>query len=715
MAAWLPLAAATALIVACGGGGGGGGTEAASPPASSPTGNTGGLLAFTPRNAGYVAGYPLWAAEALMRLGHEMAKELAAAAEQRQPTESGSCGFSGTWQRTLSDNDNSHSLSAGDVVTVIYEDCPREPLAQYAHGTVSLSLTAVQANGNFEALMSTQAPGMRVSTAVTGRGEPQYHLLGQARLQTVQTDTVTSMVMGAGGSSDDMQIVFPGDPNPADRVTAFRLEKSQHWDQARSALSLRMHYNSPALGGSFDTDMTAPLLSWLDNFPEPHSAQGQFHMRGRGGDLVTLSILGPGDTDRDLDLKLDQGGDGEIDATGGGRWDNIGLLSGYLFADYSPDGMGNSFIYMPDELKLRHPFRSLVGEPVGQALRLQFTRPLADTAAWRWRLMDLGLTHAPARQALELPVEAEFRGALVWVRPKQPLRYSHSYELWLDTGTQTAAGQVLRATTGGTLTLHMGWVGSFHTPNYLDAQIHTFSANRFLTPTQNMVLTAPEPPSGAPAVTYRWTQLSGTPVVLEQPHERQTTVRLAGSGSGIAEAVVQLSLSLADGTTELAQRAVRTVHDTTGAWSTALREPERGFTLPERLTLGSAAVGSLHLVPQTGQLQITYAEADPLNSGFSSWSATLRSGDGQPLQPGRYVNAWYSSAYDRPPGVPGLDFTLNGMDMTPWGAEFEIFEIEADTHGQITRLAVDLDLGGSAAYPHTKGSVRFNSTRPLAP
>ena len=55
MAAWLPLAAATALIVACGGGGGGGGTEAASPPASSPTGNTGGLLAFTPRNAGYVA------------------------------------------------------------------------------------------------------------------------------------------------------------------------------------------------------------------------------------------------------------------------------------------------------------------------------------------------------------------------------------------------------------------------------------------------------------------------------------------------------------------------------------------------------------------------------------------------------------------------------------------------------------------------------------
>jgi hypothetical protein len=53
-------------------------------------------------------------------------------------------------------------------------------------------------------------------------------------------------------------------------------------------------------------------------------------------------------------------------------------------------------------------------------------------------------------------VQVDLYGALIRLKPTQPLRYSRRYELLVDTGEPTVGGSRMRATTGGTLSRNGG-------------------------------------------------------------------------------------------------------------------------------------------------------------------------------------------------------------------------------------------------------------------
>lgn len=336
--------AVAVVLSACGGGGGGGGGDGA---AGTGTGNVGGgidastILAFTTANAGRVAGYPLWASELMLRIGQAVSEEVSAAAKQSRATVVTVNCSSGTLQRSWADKDGNGTLGAGDEITLDFSACAREPLARSAQGRITVLLDSVTSGGDFVARVVLPAPGMVLAAVVGAPGPADFRVSGQTRMALAHSKLRHTLLIG-GGSDDAIAFDFPGAGFAADRISAFRLDKTLRWDEARTQLDIRMHYDSPELGGSFDVSMPAPLRSWLDELPEPDAQQGSFAMRGRGGDLVSVTIGSASRGPSDLSVTLDLGGNGSVDARGQGTWESAGLVSGVFFADYTPGGRGNT-------------------------------------------------------------------------------------------------------------------------------------------------------------------------------------------------------------------------------------------------------------------------------------------------------------------------------------------------------------------------------------
>jgi hypothetical protein len=427
------------------------------------------MLAFTTTNAGRVAGYPLWASELMLRIGEAVREEVAAAARQSGATVTSVDCTSGTLQRSWADKDGNGKLSAGDEITLDFEACAREPLARSAQGRIAVVLDSVTSSGDFIARVVLPAPGMVLAAVVGTPGPTDFLVSGKTRMELSRSKLRHALLIG-GGSDDEIAFDFPGASFAADRITAFRLEKTHRWDEARTQLDIRMHYDSPELGGSFDVSMPTPLRSWLDELPEPGAQQGSFAMRGRGSDLVSVAIGSASGGPSDLSVTLDLAGDGSVDARGDGTWEGVGLVSGVFFADYTPGGRGDTYAYTPNEFTLRTPFVGGSELGVDTIFSLQFTRPVAGAAAWRWRLLDQGRLDQMPTAGTQVPVEVELNGALITLKPAEPLSYSNRYELVVDTGEPTAKGQLMRATTGGTLSRFGGIIGTFTTPNLLNPQ-----------------------------------------------------------------------------------------------------------------------------------------------------------------------------------------------------------------------------------------------------
>lgn len=709
------LACALLLLAACGGGGGGGAADSGggtAPPAA-----VGGRLAFTPANVGQVAGYPLWASEMILRLGQVVSEDLVSV----NPHRPGGCTSDSTLQRNWADLDGSSTLSAGDQVTLRYTGCARHPLTTGMDGLVTATLISVGDDGDFEARLVLSQPGVAIGYT-TGLGWPSdFRIFGQVHLRVSHTDLHTTFELG-NGSTDTISIGFPGVDVGADSIGALRLRKTHRWDVARTHLDLQMRYDSPELGGAYDVATLRPLIAWLDTLPEPGPHQGEIQMLGRGGDEVRVQVAGAGGLDpSDIGGWLDQGGDGSQEVALTGRWTDVGAVTGVFFADYTRWGRGGAFAYDANAFEMRRGFVGFSTLPVDSVFPLQFTRPVAGAAGWRFRLLDRGRLDQMPTAGTDVAVQVELHEALVVVRPAEPLRYSRRYELRVETGESVDDRQLIRATTGGTLWLSRGYIGEFQTPDFLNPTSNLAARPTLMAgvPLEATVL-APLP-DAPPSLRYRWSQVSGPPVIIARPDERTTPIELGSGAVGIASATVRLTVSVdGAGNSESRDYVLRTVADTSDTWLGRLRVPSglQGHGLPPRESWSGPAVGSLMARLDGDRLTLAYEErADP-DHPHANWSVELRSADGRPLQPGRYENAYSSTWYARPPGVPTLDVlhSVSGeFMMDSVQGEFVIHELEADASGNVTRLALDFLAPSGPFESPGSGAVRIDSAWALPP
>lgn len=714
------LAAAAALVLqaACGGGGGGGTGEAQQPPpAAGPPVADASLLAFTRDNVGRVAGYPLWSTEMLLRLGQLVSDDIATAPGERS---AGGCPGGGSLQREWSDKDGSRSLSAGDELALDYSACSRDPLTRSMSGRVTVTLISVEADGDFDARLALPAPGVAIgyTTGVPYRSD--FRITGLMRLSVSRTTLRQGLTIGDSADTA-ISIGYPGTPFGPDRMTALRISKTHHWDEARTHLELQMRFESPELGGAFSVATLAPLKSWLDTVAEPGPQQGQFRMLGRGGDEARVQVAAGGAPNApEIGGWFDLGGDGSREGELIGTWLSVGIVSGVFFADYTRWGRGDAFAYDPSEFTLRPAFVGGSTLPTNAAFTLQFTRPVAGASGWRWWLLDKGRLDQQPTAGIEVPVQVELAGAQIRVRPATPLLYSRRYELRVDTGELSTDGQLMRATTGGTLSVHAGRIGEFTTPDYLHPRSTLAAPQTLMSGATLEAAAVVFPADSPPNVRYQWTQLSGTPLTISQPGQRVTSIALGAGARGVGSATVRLTLSM-DGTdqTESADYVLRTVADTADPWLSRMRVPVdlSNWTAPPRESWSGPSVGSLTASLRDDRISLAYVErADPAHPN-ANWRIDLRSADGRPLQPGRYANAYSSTSFQRPPsGVPTLDFVSGAYMLSSVQGEFVIHELQVDGLGNITQLALDFVAPQSNIGPVTSsGSVRIGSGWPLPP
>ena len=706
------------LLVACGGGGGGGGgggDGVSTPPVSVPppvVDNS--LLAFNTGNVGRVAGYPLWATELLFRLGQLVSDDIAPA--PGQPVRGG-CPGSGRLQRAWTDKDGSGTLSGGDELSLEYTDCLRDPLARGMNGRVAVTLLSASANGDFEARLELPAPGVAIGYTTGLPGRSDFRISGSLRVAVARTTLRHSLTIG-DGTDAAVSIGFPGSSLGPDRMTALRISKTHRWDEARTYIELQMRFDSAELGGAYNVATVSPLKSWLDTAPEPGPGQGEIRMRGRGGDearvLVATNAV---PSVAALGGWLDQGGDGSREAQLTGTWADAGISSGVLFADYTRWGRGNAYGFDPNEFTLRPAF---VGDsilPTDSGFTLQFTRPVAASAAnWRWWLVDRGRLDQPPTAGTEVPVAVEVTGAQISIRPVAPLLYSRRYQLRVATGETSPNGQLMRAATGGTWSVFGGSLGEFTTPDYLNPQ-STLAVRQTLKAGETLEVAGRAPPAGAGAnVRYQWTQVSGTPLTISRPDERVAVIALGAGARGVGSSTVRLTVRI-DGTdqAESADFVLRTVADTSGAWISRLRLPmnlDDWFSLPKEFWSGPE-VGVLSASQQADRLLLTYVEtADPAHP-YGNWSVELRSADGQPLKAGTYANVYSSWWYQRPSAVPTLDLVSGAVRPSSVQGQFVIHELVADDAGRITKLALDFTAPQGSGPVQASGAIRISSTVPL--
>ncbi|MEO6280908.1 Ig-like domain-containing protein [Roseateles sp.] len=702
------------LLAACGGGGGGDAGTTPPTPVQPPVADNG-LLAFRADNVGRVAGYPLWATELMFRLGQLVADDITTAPGQLNR---GGCPSGGQLQRDWSDKDGSQTLSAGDELALQYTGCSRDPLTRGMEGRVGVTLISTQPNGDFDARLILAAPGVAIGYTTGLPGRSDFRITGQLRLTISRTALRQSLTIG-DSSDSTISIGFPGSNVGPDRITALRIGKTHRWDEARTYIELKMRYDSSDLGGAYDVATVSPLKSWLDTVPELDPQQGEIRMLGRGGDEARVQVatsVAPGNAE--LAGWLDQGGDGSREAVLTGTWLGAGIASGVLFADYTRGGKGAAYGYDPNEFTIRPPFAGNSTLPTASTFTIQFTRPVAGATSWRWSLLDKGRLDQPPATGTEVPVAVDVTGAQITVRPATALLYSHRYQLRVDTGESSVNGQLMRATTGGTLSVYAGSIGEFTTPDVLNPQ-STLAARLTLKAGTPLEVAGVPPPAGTTAnVRYRWTQVSGTPLTISQPGERVAVIALGAGARGIGSSTVRLSVQLEGADqTESADFVLRTLADTSDPWFSRLRIPlnlEDAFTPPKERWSGQA-VGTLSASQQADRLNLTYMEvADPADSN-GNWSIELRSPDGQALRPGIYANAYSSTWYQRPPGVPTLDLVSGQVRPSSVQGNFIIHELVVDGAGRITKLALDLTAPQGTGQVMASGSVRIDSLVPLPP
>lgn len=709
--------ASTVLLASCGGGGGGEGVDdtGTSPPVPGqpPVANNG-LLAFNLDNVGRVAAYPLWANELMFRLGQLVSDDIATAPGER---DTGGCPGGGQLQRDWSDKDGSQTLSAGDELLLQYTGCSRSPLTRNMEGRVTVTLTSAQPNGDFDALLAIAAPGVAIGYTTGLPGRNDFRITGQMRLSVTRTALRQSLTIG-DSSDTAISIGFPGESIGPDRMTALRISKTHRWDEARTYIELQMRYDSPELGGAYDVATLAPIKAWLDTVPEPGPEQGEIRMLGGDGDETRVQVATNAAPEfAELGGWLDQGGNGSREALLTGTWQGAGIASGVLFADYTRWGKGQAYGYDANEFSIRGAFVGGATLPTDSTFTLQFTRPMVGANNWRWSLLDKGRLDQMPTAGTEVPVAVEVNGAQITVRPAAALLYSHRYELRVDTGEPSDNGQLMRATTGSSLSVFAGSLGEFTTPDVLTPR-STLAGHLTLKAGTPLEVEAIQRLPGDPNVRYRWTQVSGTPLTISQPDGRVTAIALGAGARGIGSSTVRLTVQL-DGVdqTESADYVLRTVADTSDAWSSRLRLPlnlQDWFTPPKELWSGPA-VGTLTATQQADRLTLNYVEAANPADPNGSWTIELRSADGQALQPGTYANAYSTGWFQRPPGVPTLDVVSGLVRPASVQGSFVIHELVVDGTGRITRLALDFTAPQGSGPVTTTGSVRIDSVVPLPP
>ena len=405
------------------------------------------------------------------------------------------CANTGSLSIELVDRDGSGRLSDGDDISLRLDACGLPMWGSTLWGECELRISVSRTDsvgGNFSALVSTVGI-LSVDSGVGGQIEPALAILGSFRVDAARSEKQAKLRLSSA-ASDDLTHTrrFNGRLDSAS-IRAFDLTKSIDYTLGRIELSLDMDLEGDELNGKLLVRTIRPLALSLDN----RFQAGQIDLIGAASRRIAVQ---PGGEPGVLLLNLQDGStQGSLAAVElprvslGARylsWDGLsqGIVTGSgvgaAFHVVSPDylailaveagfhyqfGRGATALDRADEVFLPGMLPPRDATSPEALFRLQFSQvPRQPLVGFHFRLKDAGavLTEAdPSVKDVELISQVD--GALVQMRPVEPLRHGHQYWLELSVdGTSWGETVSLNLQDGTAFEIPLGLVHMIYTTSF---------------------------------------------------------------------------------------------------------------------------------------------------------------------------------------------------------------------------------------------------------
>lgn len=701
---WRLLLAAgfAALLGACGGGGGGGGATGGPTPSVREQ-----PLVLTQQNVGGASAAPSATAETLLQFGQlavDHVNRLASDPAGRPRAET--CPNGGLVTTTLLDADLDHQPSTGDRLTVEWRDCGVPLVGSVLNGTMVVDLVSVGSVPSRLVGTLDLGGGVFVTDGTGSAPGLNAVLRGSLRFDSTRTTFRTSLRV-TSTPADDFRLEFPsGGKTFIEAMRAFDVSKELLYDEARSVVSLALRLESDSLGGSVTATTPRVFKSYLNTHPE----EGGLEVRGAGAALIRVSPNFVVSNERYL-AELDANGDGNFEAGGSVAW--IDAVQGYLWWDGVASPTWSTQPYATQNYQttqFNYSVGGFVSPGVNDAFRLQFSRPPTPAPTLQFRFRDNGSTRGydPVFQDIAANVAAQ--GAIYVMRPSRPLRHARSYNLEFSTDGVNWFGNItVQDALRNSLTVYSA-IGGFATADSMRAVIDS-SGEVLVSPAASTQLSAANSISTLrPIASYGWSQLGGTPLVFSAPQSASTQVSWgAQRPSGLENVVVELTITDTAGEVETARVTVSSLDPLPVGRVLYLRSTPGDYVGGGKTVLVGDSTGNLSSNPlNSGYVTYNYFAAD-----FSSfWFLNLATADGAGLRAGAFENAVRAPFHNN---ANGLELSGPG-GCSQIAGRFDVQEIETDSQGVISKLAVDFEQHCETAQaPPLFGSLRINSTFPIRP
>lgn len=596
-----------------------------------------------------------------------------------QPPQPGIAPQSGKYNLAWNDTDGSGTASPGDTVTAVFDDCAWPGMLDRLDGRLVLELAgSVPSASNLDLRVHFDETFRSGAKAMLGT------LTSRVRREAFGTTYEVDV-----HPADELFLAFGGPV--AGGVDQARLSRVINYETAQITSNVEMILRSSRSGGMLTARSSNPVVSRINRFP----------LRGE------IEIIGNGDHVLVARLQEDERTEVTLTETGGEQRDLYksmhqkgSAISRYWWWDSSIAGSTplNGVSHDDGSMSLLR-ISELNDVRVFPEISMQFSDPVVspDTLAVYFVPFDISDGFDPA---LAVPARLEVTGAHLLVRADQQLDFLTRYAL-----------HAIReqAIDGSDPFADFGWNAiRIYTRNNLLAVAEPSTGLVLAGETFDLSAGNSESTDGDAIVSYEWRQVSGPAAVIATPGESTTAVSPSAGGNPTGHAL-EFELTVTNSAGEL-RRTTTAVHSVPAPQQVSL-----GYLATDVCGgIAGAPAWENFLTDQSSTLDVrawgTAGQVIQFDSTDGDWlTFSVASGnESEPLAIGHYVVT--GSLTD-----PRFYFGFSGSSCPSYNGWFEIFEIEYEANGAVSRLALDysFDGGDTASVVGSYGSIRINSARPL--
>lgn len=564
------------------------------------------------------------------------------------------CSNGGFYRLEHIDIDTNNIISNGDEVNIKFNQCDVEAVDDVLNGMLSLSIKTKYSDkkGYFgHADLSELEFVQNIVTKFNGSIIFKIEWSEFLRKYSIETNNKVNLII-----SNESYLHF--DNVKVERTLDYKLGK---YSVIASGIIKRADFD-----GSYSFSQTTPWTGYILELP----FEGEVELKTSSNDIVKISVDGS-----DLITIINNNGE-HIDFWAsfaeGAFWSQID--------EYNMPGQVFSLVnfrFIDVLNKKQLPNFSLLGK-----MNLAFNRPIDSILTTDINLVK---SSSPYNQ---VPANIQIDGAILSITPQQPLEPNSEYVL--------PKLELMSSNGGVASTLNdIRIKASMNVIPVLSIQSNLFTYN------DTPLLDASESQiNNSSQISYQWLDISSSGVIFESPNSVQTNFSVPNNLTD--NIIVGLQVSNEFGDKAVTQAEINNLEGV--EIFIAIDSEDGDFIGQGKKWLLTSDNGSFF--SRTNNIEQDYIHID--FNGDSQWSLDLRSPLGEVLSVRKYIDV---AAYPFQSLVEsGLRYSGDGRGCSKGLRKFEIFEIEFDTLGELSKLALNFSQSCRDTEPLLHGVVRYNSS-----